>query len=132
MVETSGKPREARIAFLDYLRIFAFSSVLIGHKFLTYFQDIATNANVHASARLLASYLIPLFTGGGAGVVVFFLVHAAASGLSLVGDNFYDGIRSLYLHLVSCALMLPHPITGATVEISLPPSLSPSWVYPSR
>ena len=59
-------------------------------------------------------------------------VHAAASGLSLVGDNFYDGIRSLYLHLVSCALMLPHPITGATVEISLPPSLSPSWVNPSR
>jgi peptidoglycan/LPS O-acetylase OafA/YrhL len=74
MVEASGKRREARIAFLDYLRIFAFSSVLIGHKFLTYFQDIATNANAHASARLLASYLIPLFTGGGAGVVVFFLV----------------------------------------------------------
>ena len=59
-------------------------------------------------------------------------VHAAASGLSLVGDNFYGGIRATYLHLVSCALMLPHPTTGATVEISLPPSLSPSWVYPSR
>jgi len=59
-------------------------------------------------------------------------VHAAASGLSLIGDNFYDGLRSPYLHLVSCALMLPHPTTGATVEFSLPPSLSPSWVYPSR
>ena len=74
MVETSGKSKEARIVFLDYLRIFAFSSVLIGHKFLLYFQDIATNGNVHASARLLASCLIPLFSEGGAGVVVFFLV----------------------------------------------------------
>jgi 23S rRNA-/tRNA-specific pseudouridylate synthase len=57
-------------------------------------------------------------------------VHAAASGLSLVGDNFYGGTRASYLHLASCALTLPHPITGATVFLSLPEHLSPAWVWP--
>lgn len=42
-----------RIAFLDYLRIFAFISVLIGHKFYTNIVDALTNNNVHATAKKL-------------------------------------------------------------------------------
>lgn len=56
-------------------------------------------------------------------------VHAAAVGLSLKGDNFYGGAHAPYLHLVSCSLSLPHPLTGAEISLSLPKSLSPNWVW---
>jgi peptidoglycan/LPS O-acetylase OafA/YrhL len=64
----------SRIVFLDYLRIFAFVSVLIGHKFYDYVVALSNNDTVHATPRLIASLLLPLIKGGGAGVVVFFLV----------------------------------------------------------
>lgn len=63
-----------RIAFLDYLRIFAFISVLIGHKFYDYITAFANNPAVHATPRVIANMLLPLVYGGGAGVVLFFLV----------------------------------------------------------
>lgn len=63
-----------RVAFLDYLRIFAFVSVLIGHKFYGYVLGLSNDASVHATPRLMASWLLPFFYGGGAGVVVFFMV----------------------------------------------------------
>jgi 23S rRNA-/tRNA-specific pseudouridylate synthase len=56
-------------------------------------------------------------------------VHAAASGLPLIGDNFYGGARAPYLHLVSCHLSFPHPISGAEISFTLPESLSPAWVW---
>lgn len=56
-------------------------------------------------------------------------VHAAASGLSLVGDNFYGGIRAPYLHLVSSHISFPHPISGSEISVALPESLSPKWVW---
>lgn len=59
-------------------------------------------------------------------------VHAAASELPLCGDNFYGGTPAKYLHLVSCTLKLPHPLTGTDVEVVLPEKLSPSWVWPAR
>lgn len=55
-------------------------------------------------------------------------VHAAACGLPLFGDNFYGGARAPYLHLVSCELAFPHPISGAEVSVTLPERLSPPWV----
>jgi peptidoglycan/LPS O-acetylase OafA/YrhL len=64
---------KGRIVFLDYMRVFAFVSVLIGHKF---FEDVillaSNNAN-HIAIRRLAEMLIPLCEGGAAGVVVFFM-----------------------------------------------------------
>lgn len=54
-------------------------------------------------------------------------VHAAASELSLVGDNFYGGTPASYLHLVSRALALPHPLSGASLEFKLPQRLAPAW-----
>ncbi len=73
-MELPGKERNARIVFLDYLRIFAFASVLIGHKFYPELASIANDPGNHASLRWLVSLLLPVVAGGGAGVVVFFLV----------------------------------------------------------
>jgi 23S rRNA-/tRNA-specific pseudouridylate synthase len=56
-------------------------------------------------------------------------VHAAASGLPLRGDNFYGGSSAPYLHLVSCQLSFPHPISGTEASFRLPESLSPAWVW---
>ena len=64
--------RQRRLAFLDYLRIFAFASVLVGHKFWQPLQAAiaAPDSPWHWPARLLW----PWVRGGGAGVLVFFLV----------------------------------------------------------
>lgn len=63
-----------RIAFLDYLRIFAFISVLIGHKFYADIVAAIANDKLHATPKLLLELLMPFVFGGGAGVIVFFLV----------------------------------------------------------
>ena len=64
----------ARIAFLDYLRIFAFVSVLIGHKYYPALSAAAANNKLHATLRLFFEYLMPFVFNGGAGVIIFFLV----------------------------------------------------------
>lgn len=58
-------------------------------------------------------------------------VHAAASELSLLGDNFYGGDPAPYLHLVSRELSLPHPLTGERLEFELPERFAPAWVASS-
>lgn len=63
-----------RIIFLDYLRIFAFISVLIGHLYDDILKRVASDQGLHISLRTLAESLMPFTYGGGAGVVVFFLV----------------------------------------------------------
>ena len=70
----NGTKNNARFVFLDYMRIFAFVSVLVGHKFYAYVLAVSNDPTIHATARLIASLLLPIFNGGGAGVVVFFLV----------------------------------------------------------
>lgn len=63
-----------RIVFLDFLRIFAFASVLAGHKF--YLQSLAllNDESAHGTLRSIMGILVHFIAGGGAGVVVFFLV----------------------------------------------------------
>ncbi|PJE18143.1 MAG: hypothetical protein CK430_00640 [Legionella sp.] len=63
-----------RIIFLDWLRIFSFSSVLIGHKFYPILLDLSNDDSVHESLRFLIKLILPFCFAGGAGVVVFFLV----------------------------------------------------------
>lgn len=63
-----------RIIFLDYLRIFAFLSVLVGHKFISYVYAFIHDPDTHAVFKQLGSFSIHLLLGGGAGVVAFFLV----------------------------------------------------------
>ena len=63
-----------RIIFLDYLRIFAFMSVLIGHIYDDVLTRAASDQGLHITLRALAESLMFFSYGGGAGVVVFFLV----------------------------------------------------------
>ncbi|WP_455925527.1 acyltransferase family protein [Pseudomonas putida] len=62
-----------RFIFLDYLRIFAFVSVLVGHKFYKELGAAAADPQLHITLRYFLAGLEPLYTGGAAGVVVFFL-----------------------------------------------------------
>ena len=63
-----------RIDFLDFMRVFAFLSVLLGHKYYSHLAQISQNTNTHISFRYLAEGIMPLCFGGAAGVVVFFFV----------------------------------------------------------
>lgn len=64
-----------RIIFLDYLRVFAFISVLVGHKM---YAEVSGFINLlpsyHITQQALISFISQLFYGGGAGVVVFFMI----------------------------------------------------------
>lgn len=73
LVGTAADPA-IRIAFLDYLRIFAFLSVLIGHVLYHPMEALAHDVSLHASLRAIVALLLPFVRLGGAGVVVFFLV----------------------------------------------------------
>jgi len=70
---TTTKVQAARIYFLDYARIFAFSSVLVGHLFSEDLTRIYTDTELHIFFRALAEGLNHLCRFGGAGVVVFFM-----------------------------------------------------------
>lgn len=62
-----------RLAFLDYMRAFAFLSVLIGHKFFPDLIIAINDPTNHITLRYFLELLVPLCVGGAAGVVVFFL-----------------------------------------------------------
>ncbi|HOV18591.1 acyltransferase family protein [Ottowia sp.] len=63
---------DRRVVFLDYLRIFAFVSVLVGHKFAEPLQ--AAMADPTSPGHRAARLSWPWVQGGGVGVLVFFLV----------------------------------------------------------
>ncbi|HZP65959.1 MAG TPA: acyltransferase [Rudaea sp.] len=65
---------DRRIAFLDYLRVFAFVSVFLGHKYFTALSAFASDPSGWYPARLVCAFVLPFLHRGGAGVVVFFLV----------------------------------------------------------
>ncbi|WP_449106225.1 acyltransferase family protein [Pseudomonas mohnii] len=63
-----------RVVFLDCMRIFAFATVLIGHKLYEKLQAVAQDQSLHESIQCIAKLMLPLCFGGGAsGVIVFFL-----------------------------------------------------------
>ncbi|WP_339472022.1 acyltransferase family protein [Pseudomonas sp. EL_65y_Pfl1_R83] len=68
------KDNQRRIVFLDYMRIFAFASVLIGHKFYPAMERFVADQNNSEIARRALDLAMPLFYGGVVGVIVFFLV----------------------------------------------------------
>lgn len=68
-------PTNKRIAFLDYLRIIAFVSVLIGHQYYNELAIIANDITYHASIRtIISDVILPISVAGGAGVIIFFLI----------------------------------------------------------
>lgn len=54
-----------RIIFLDWLRVVAFVSVFIGHKFAAIMAVVMNDPATHASMRGLLSFLYPFVHGGG-------------------------------------------------------------------
>lgn len=75
--------QSSRILFLDYLRVFAFLSVLVGHKFYGDLEHLSQKPWLHATARQILQGTLPFFHGGGAGVIVFFLVSGYVISWSL-------------------------------------------------
>jgi peptidoglycan/LPS O-acetylase OafA/YrhL len=63
-----------RFIFLDYLRIYAFLSVLLFHRLVPYIESLSTDKSIHATIQLTAKLLLLVIQDGMAGVVVFFLV----------------------------------------------------------
>jgi hypothetical protein len=76
-----------RLAFLDILRIFAFVSVLIGHKFYDVLDNLSKNEASHLTIRALVDIVKTACWGGGAGVVVFFLISGYIITLVLETEN---------------------------------------------
>jgi peptidoglycan/LPS O-acetylase OafA/YrhL len=66
--------KESRVIFLDWLRVFAFMSVLLSHKFAAQLTHSATDPSLPVCWRFSAAVLALLSYKGIAGVVVFFLV----------------------------------------------------------
>ena len=62
-------PVSVRISFLDVLRVFAFVSVLVGHKFYPALQAASSSPDVHGVFRLLAAGVLPFCRGGRDGGV---------------------------------------------------------------
>jgi peptidoglycan/LPS O-acetylase OafA/YrhL len=113
-----------RIIFLDYLRIFSFVSVLIGHKFYDYVFSFSNDPAVHATPRLIANLLLPFFYGGGAGVVVFFLISGYIVAHVLQTDNAIEflikrafRIYPLYFFAVMLEYIL-HALNGHAQPLS--------------
>lgn len=73
-MKSDQSKKATRIIFLDYLRIFAFISVLVGHKFYQDIVAITMDDHWHATPKLILGLLYPFVWHGGAGVIVFFLI----------------------------------------------------------
>lgn len=55
-------------------------------------------------------------------------VHAKHIGASIIGDNFYDGLPSEELRLLSYRVKFIHPIFETQMDIKVPFSLLPPWL----
>ena len=66
--------RDGHLYFLDLLRIVAFVTVLIGHKFQGSLQAAADNPAYASWFRAVVRALLPFSEGGAFGVMLFFLV----------------------------------------------------------
>ena len=65
---------DQRFLFLDYLRVFAFASVLVGHKFQNTLIGFQNSPDLHVVLRGLLAVVSVFTEYGGAGVIVFLLV----------------------------------------------------------
>ena len=80
-----------RIVFLDYMRIFAFVSVVIGHRYYSQeIQALSTDLTVHITIRTFLDLITPLVYGGAAGVIIFFLTSGYIITHVLQTENTLD------------------------------------------
>jgi peptidoglycan/LPS O-acetylase OafA/YrhL len=82
--------------FIDVARVLAFSSVVIGHKFWVDFLDVSRDGNPNLTFTLIMK---PAFAGGGAGIVLFFLVSGYVITKALTRENFTQFIFSRFFRI---------------------------------
>lgn len=121
MTDTS----KGRIIFLDYMRIFAFVSVIIGHQFFLEINYASIDQSYHVSIRNIAEALIPITLGGAAGVLVFFLTSGYIISHVLQREIPHEflirrvfRIYPLYIFAILAQIATDHYIGG----IPLPPA----------
>ncbi|MBA2656656.1 MAG: acyltransferase [Tatlockia sp.] len=102
-----------RIVFLDWLRIFSFTSVLIGHKFYATLFTLSQDESVHDSLKFVVKLFLPFCFAGGAGVVVFFLVSGYVITHVLQNEEpltfFFKRVFRIY-PLYICAVLLQYKL----------------------
>ena len=113
---------KGRIDFLDYMRVFAFLSVLIGHLFLPKVLAFSLNAENHVTLRSIADLLYSVCYGGAAGVVVFFFTSGYIITYVLQGETTKEfvikrifRIYPLYIFAVLIETALLHLHDGAAL-----------------
>lgn len=91
------KQRDGRVDFLDFMRVFAFSSVLIAHIFHQGLYNASVNANLHLTVRMLAGLIYDTCFAGAAGVVVFFITSGYIITHVLQKEKFIEfGIKRVF------------------------------------
>jgi peptidoglycan/LPS O-acetylase OafA/YrhL len=113
----------SRIVFLDYMRIVAFLSVVISHKFFGEITQLSSLDN-HVTIRSVGQLLFALTWGGLAGVIIFFLtsgyiithvLRRETAGAFLLRRAFR--IYPLYI----CAVLLEIGLATGMGNAPLPP-----------
>jgi peptidoglycan/LPS O-acetylase OafA/YrhL len=129
-VNSTHEKINGRIVFLDHMRIFAFISVLIGHKLYDKLEVASQNQSLHLTVRLFAEALLPLCIGGATGVIVFFLTSGYIITHVLQNESAHEfiikrifRIYPLYIFAVITEALLAKLVDG--VEIPGPSILVP-------
>jgi peptidoglycan/LPS O-acetylase OafA/YrhL len=82
--------------FIDVARVLAFTSVVVGHKFWSDYLSVSESGNPNLS---FTSFLKPAFSGGAAGVVLFFLVSGYVITKALVRENLQQFVSSRFFRI---------------------------------
>lgn len=119
----------SRIIFLDYMRVIAFTLVVIGHQFNNELRKMAADVSTHTTLRTLYSIMADASAGGAMGVVIFFLVSGYIITYVLQNERpleFYlkriFRIYPLYIFAVFCeiALQLYNGIPTPPLTVIIP------------
>lgn len=126
--EHDGQQPASRLVFLDWLRVFAFLSVLVGHKLIVQTVALKADPSLPAICRTALTFVCFLCWKGIAGVVVFFLVSGYIITRVLNHERpavfFVKRIFRIYplyvaavLMQVACLAWLQLPTPSATVLV---------------
>ena len=111
----------ARLYFLDLLRIAAFVTVLVGHKYQFDLLDLVNGPGVPGWQRVLASAVVPFTQGGSFGVMLFFLVSGYIITQVLQHERplafaIKRAMRIYPLYLVACWTEMAVQAASGTLE----------------
>ena len=118
--------KRQRLYFLDLLRIVAYASVLVGHKYQPAMAAIVQDEHRSGALRWLLRGLMPFFEGGAFGVMVFFLV----SGF-IITDVVKQESTAVFLIKRACRIY-PAYVAACLIEGALAPEAAPALSWPMR